>query len=282
MLRVGITEVDIAFEDKERAKENCIKVMETAKENGVELLVFPEMTLTGYTMMPGKVYERSADGRYSDSVSFFMEQSRRYNMAMAFGYIDAVEGDAAINQNGAEQTGTKNKAVKYMNKLAVVQGEDILLDYAKIHPFSYSNEHLVYRGGDRLCQMKLKDVRIGGYICYDLRFPEIFSAARDKYEAILVIANWPQERVLQWEALLKARAIENQAYVIAVNRTGVSGRLTYVPSSHIYDQLGCDIAKRVDETLLIADLDGEKICNARKLFPQERDRKNELYRVFLQ
>ena len=89
--------------------------------------------------------------------------------------------------------------------------------------------HKYYAAGEQLCHTDIEGVGIGGYICYDLRFPEIFSAARDENEAVIVIANWPEERVSQWETLLRARAVENQCYVMGVNRTGYGDGKNYAP-----------------------------------------------------
>jgi omega-amidase len=274
MIKVGITEIDIGYEDKEYAREHCLEVMQEAYENGVELLVFPEMTLTGFTMMPARMWEAYRDGEIPESVSFFMENSRKYDMAMAFGYIEAFMAD------GSGEFDESRRKV-FENKLAIVSGDEVIMDYAKIHPFSFSGEDRVYRAGSHICQANVKDLRLGGYICYDLRFPEIFSAARDSYDAILVIANWPEERVAQWEALLRARTIENQAYVIGVNRVGMGKRERYVPSSHIYDVYGNEMAERVSDRLLVAELDPAVIAGARKTFPQGRDRKNEFYMSIL-
>lgn len=274
MIRVGITEIDIAYEEKEISKKRCIEVMEEAKDAGVELLVFPEMTLAGFTMTPEKMSEAYRDGKIPESISFFMKHSRKYNMAMAFGYIEASMAD------GSPQFDDSREKI-YENKLALVKGDNLVLDYSKIHPFSYSGENRVYHAGSSLCQAKVKDIRLGGYICYDVRFPEIFTAARDKYDAILVIANWPEQRAAQWSALLRARAIENQAYAIGVNRVGSGNGENYIPSSHIYDCYGDELAKRVSERLLVADLDPELISRARSEFPQGSDRKNEFYKSLL-
>ena len=252
MLRVGVTELDIGFENREEAKKRCLAVMEEAKANGVELLVFPEMTLTGFTMQPWLYAE--------------------YKMQMAFGYIRAVMADGSLVNDEM-----KEKA--YENRLVLVDGGNVLLDYAKIHPFSYSGEDKVYRAGEKLVQAQIKDIRIGGYICYDLRFPEIFSAMRDQYEVIMVIANWPETRAEQWETLLKARAIENQAYVIAVNRVGDGDGLHYIPGSHVYDWLGRDVSVRVSEKLRVADIDPGAVRHARTEFPQTNDRKNTFYKM---
>lgn len=274
MLKVGITELNISWENREETKERCLKIMDEASACGVELLVFPEMTLTGFTMKPWLYAEGYKNGKIPDSISFFMKNSRKYNMAMAFGYIEESMADGSPVFDD-----TKEKI--YQNKLALVKGDNLVLDYSKIHPFSYSGEDKIYHAGTQLAQAKVKDLHIGGYICYDLRFPEIFSAAREQYDTILVIANWPEERAAQWEALLPARAIENQAYVIAVNRVGSGDGLHYIPGSHVYDCYGNEIAVRVSEDLLTAELDGAFISEARTTFPQGKDRKHDLYKTFL-
>ena len=272
MLRVGVTELNIGFENREEAKKCCLEVMEEARANGVELLVFPEMTLTGFTMRPWLYAESWDADNIPDSVSFFMENSRKYKMKMAFGYIRAVMADS-------DKMDDETKEPVYENRLVLVDGEKVVLDYAKIHPFSYSGEDKVYRAGEKLVQAQVKDIRIGGYICYDLRFPEIFSAMRDQYEAIMVIANWPETRAEQWKTLLKARAIENQAYVIAVNRVGDGDGLHYIPGSHVYDWLGRDVSIRVSEKLRVADIDPGAVRHARTEFPQTNDRKNTFYKM---
>lgn len=272
MLRVGVTELNIGFENREEAKKCCLEVMEEASANGVELLVFPEMTLTGFTMRPWLYAESWDADNIPDSVSFFMENSRKYKMQMAFGYIRAVMADS-------DKMDDETKEPVYENRLVLVDGENVVLDYAKIHPFSYSGEDKVYRAGEKLVQAQVKDIQIGGYICYDLRFPEIFSAMRDQYEAIMVIANWPETRAEQWKTLLKARAIENQAYVIAVNRVGDGDGLHYIPGSHVYDWLGRDVSIRVSEKLCVADIDPGAVRHARTEFPQTNDRKNTFYKM---
>lgn len=274
MLTVGITQLDICFENREETKKRCEQIIQEAQENGVELLVFPEMTLIGFTMNPAPYAEGYKNGKIPDSISFFMKASKKYNMAIAFGYIETSVVDESSDSD-------EKKTQIYQNKLAIVEGGNLVMDYAKIHPFSYSGEDKVYTAGSQLCQAKVKGLHIGGYICYDLRFPEIFTVAREKYDTIMVIANWPEERVSQWKILLQARAIENQAYVIGVNRVGEGDGLHYVASSYVFDCYGNQIAEKVSETLLIAKLDEAEIIKARRNFPQGKDRKNGLYKRWL-
>ena len=121
MLRVGVTELNIGFENREEAKKRCLEVMEEARANGVELLVFPEMTLTGFTMRPWLYAESWDADNIPDSVSFFMENSRKYKMSMAFGYIRAVMADGSLVYDEM-----KEKA--YENRLVIVDGEKVVLE----------------------------------------------------------------------------------------------------------------------------------------------------------
>ncbi|MGN0368196.1 MAG: nitrilase-related carbon-nitrogen hydrolase [Wujia sp.] len=256
-MKIGISQLDIVFEDKEATKTRCMSIAQEAANEGVRLLVFPEMTLTGFTMQPQKV----GDGK--EDIAFFREISHTYHMAVAFGYIFPGE-------NGG-----------YENRMAIVEEERILLDYAKIHPFSYSGEHLVYQPGGKVAQAIYENHHFAANICYDLRFPEIFSALRQTVDTYIVIANWPKQRIAQWEALLRARAIENQAYVVGVNRCGEGNGLYYPNSSHVYNWLGEEISSPVSGQLLVAELDREAVLAARSAFPQEADRRNALYRSIL-
>lgn len=286
MLKVGVTQLDIAWTDKEENKKRCAELIKEAHDHGVKLLIFPEMTLTGFTMEPEKWAESYAGGRIPDTISFFMKESTKYDMQIAFGFIEASKGkkietkEAGIKETESENSragdsGTDKRI--YENKLILVDGGNLVMEYSKIHPFSYSGEDEHYTAGDKLCHTETDGVGIGGYICYDLRFPEIFSAARDENEAVMVIANWPEERVSQWETLLRARAVENQCYVMGVNRTGYGDGKNYVPSSYVFDCYGNDVSKQVSPGLKIADIDVLQVRSYRKSFPQSLDRKNNLY-----
>jgi predicted amidohydrolase len=274
MLKIGITRLDIKMGDKEENKKRCLDIIREAANENVELLVFPEMTLTGFIMQPWDIEEHYEKGKIPDTISFFMKQSRKYNMAIVFGYVESF-----VTDSGSEFFPEGEK--KYENKLALVDGDNLIMDYAKIHPFSYSGENRVYEPGNKICQSKIKDIRIGGYICYDLRFPEIFSAARNEYDGAVVIANWPKQRINQWKILLAARAIENQSYVIGVNRTGIGDDIEYEASSYVFDCYGNEISTTISDRLSVAVLDSGFIKEAREKFPQKADRRNFLYKNLL-
>lgn len=258
-MKVGLTQMDIVWEDKEKNMEKVRKLVEQAAGQKVDLLVFPEMTLTGFTMNTALAGEEML---FSPTLRFFKDLSKKYNMAIAFGYVEDF---------GSE----------YYNKLMVVSDGRIIYDYDKIHPFNYGEEGRHYIGGHEIKMAVLKDMEISGFVCYDLRFPEIFQAVSDRSQMILVIANWPKERVLHWETLLRARAIENQCYVIGVNRIGKGNGIEYVESSMAFDPLGERLTKAHSKSeLMLIDVEADKVKEVRRHFPFREDRQVELYESF--
>ena len=126
--------------------------------------------------------------------------------------------------------------------------------------------------------MEWKGTTLGAFVCYDLRFPEIFQISSEKSEIIFVIANWPKSRIDQWDTLLKARAIENQVFMVGVHRTGEGDGLHYNGHSAIYSPNGEAVTTiREEECLLIGDINPEEIKEMRKTFPMKNDRREELY-----
>lgn len=258
-MKVGLTQMDIIWEDKEKNMEKARKLMEQAVKQGVDLLVFPEMTLTGFTMNTALAGEEML---FSPTLRFFKEASRQYHMAMAFGFVEDFGGE-------------------YYNKLMMVSEGRIIYDYDKIHPFNYGDEGKHYIGGHEVKSVSLNEMEISGFVCYDLRFPEIFQAVSGQADMILVIANWPKERILHWETLLRARAIENQCYIIGVNRTGKGNGLEYVESSMAFDPMGERLTKAHSKSdLMVIEADADKVQQIRRQFPFREDRQLELYETF--
>ena len=138
---------------------------------------------------------------------------------------------------------------------------------------------MYFEAGNELAGFTLKNFHIGMFICYDLRFPEVFQISARKNEVILLIADWPKARVEHFRALLKARAIENQCYMVAVNRVGFEKEMYYEGSSAIYSPKGEILTKEVDvESLIVKEIDLVDILEYRKSFPQREDKRTELYR----
>lgn len=195
--------------------------------------------------------------------------SRKYKMLTVFGYTEPVPEERLKEHPDWNH---------YYNRLGIAENGELKLNYAKIHPFSYGFEGDYYQGGRKLKSVEWKDTTLGAFICYDLRFPEIFQISSEKSEIIFVIANWPRSRIDQWDTLLKARAIENQVYMVGVNRTGDGDGLHYNGHSAIYSPDGEVITTiREEECLLIGDINPGVIKEMRKTFPMKNDRREELY-----
>ncbi len=153
---------------------------------------------------------------------------------------------------------------------------DLISQYAKIHPFSIGYESKHFEGGNLIVTQNIADWVFQPTICYDLRFPELYRLGLEKgVNAYIVQANWPKVRQPHWEILLKARAIENQAYVFAVNCLGQQGSTEYVGGSCIISPKGEVLAQGfATQGLLSAPIDLERINHWRKQFPALNDRKN--------
>ena len=149
----------------------------------------------------------------------------------------------------------------------------IVARYAKTHPFSFAKEDRHFSRGNTLVIFPLEGVPVSVFICYDLRVPEIFREVAREVQAVFVLANWPASRKDHWEALLMARAIENQCFVIGVNRIGKDGNgISYPGASHVFDPLGRDLcAGGPREQFLTCDIDPEVTTRVRAQFPFLRD-----------
>lgn len=146
--------------------------------------------------------------------------------------------------------------------------------YRKIHTFSYAGEDRHYRAGDEFVTITIEGLRFTLFVCYDLRFADEFWATAHETDVYLVVANWPETRRHHWQTLLAARAIENQAYVVGVNRAGTGGSLRYTGDSRILDPMGEILAAAAEqETLLLAEVDAGKVRETREALPFLQDRR---------
>jgi predicted amidohydrolase len=146
--------------------------------------------------------------------------------------------------------------------------------YRMIHPFSHADEERYVRAGTDFVTVEIEGVRLSLFVCYDLRFADEFWALAERTDAYLVVANWPAKRRLHWSTLLRARAIENQAYVVGVNRVGSGGGLDYSGDSAVIDPLGEVLASGAGaETVLFADIDPTHVASTRAHFRFLQDRR---------
>jgi nitrilase/cyanide hydratase and apolipoprotein N-acyltransferase len=262
-MKVALVSLNQSWENKAENKQKVGETLALIAEHctNTDLVVYPEMTLTGFTMESQKVKE---DELSSETITFFKEQAKKYKVSIAFGVV-------------------LSKGEKATNNLVVVSEQGVLATYAKIHPFSYAGENDYYQAGDELKKLTIGGATIGLTICYDLRFPELYQAYSKDCSVILNIANWPERRVSHWRALNKARAIENQVFMIAVNRIGTDGKgLQYVFSSHIVSPYGEELkGTSLSEEVVVYELNLEEVAQYRAEFPVKNDRKITLYKEIL-
>jgi predicted amidohydrolase len=255
ILRIALAQINIAFENKLKNKAKCLQFIKEAKEKEVDLIIFPEMSLTGFSMNVELIGEND-----NETIEWLKEQAVSFGIYIGLGHVAKANG-------------------KGLNKFTMVSpdGKEIC-SYSKIHPFSYSNENKFYEGGTEITFSEIKDFIISSFICYDLRFPEIFQIASRKAHLIIVAANWPKSRREHWITLLRARAIENQCYISGVNALGVIDGLEYSGDSMIIDPMGNIIAvASCKEELVIGDINISEVLDYRNNFPVKSDRKENLY-----
>lgn len=261
-MRIALVSLNQTWENKNDNFSSCQFFVQSAKDQGAELVIFPEMTLTGFSKnIPGI----SEDRTISPSVELFQQLARELRIAILFG---------VVFQDDSKAT---NNAV-LLNNDGVIMGV-----YSKIHPFSFAGEDKVFNGGDQICVASLGKLKIGLTICYDLRFPELYSALGGQCELIVNIANWPKNRIEHWNALLRARAIENQLFVIGVNRVGTDGYgLDYIKSTQAHDPNGDQVAPTsTNYQIDVVDIDTDFVAKYRKSFPTTQDRKPALYKSLM-
>ena len=255
-MRIALAQVNVLWEDKKGNKEKYIEFINDASKKQCDLIIFPEMTLTGFSMNVEKIGETNLY-----TVNWFQEQAKKFNIHIGFGFVEKLENGKGKN-----------------NCFIVSPLGKTISEYSKIHPFSFGTETTFYESGSQLAFANVKEFNVSTFICYDLRFPEIFQIASKKSELITVIANWPQARREHWITLLKARAIENQCYIAAVNRVGEGNGIVYSGDSMVIDPLGNVIALVKDnEELIIAEMHINQVKQLRNDFHLKKDRKEDLY-----
>lgn len=251
-MKIALAQINIIFEDLHSNYVTVEEFVRQAKDNDADLIVFPEMTCTGFTMN-GKNFANQDN----ETLRFMKEISKRFQLKICFGQ--------AVYRNH-----------HYYNNLMIVDGDEELLSYDKIHPFQ--DEAKYYERGKSIQRCFIKQIPISAFICYDLRFPEIFQYASCVSDIIIVIASWPDIRDEHWLTLLKARAIENQCYIIGVNRVGDDPHYSYLGHSVVYNSYGDMITSlSTEEENIYIEINREDIKNAVQGFDTRQDRRNALY-----
>ncbi|MFN0203674.1 MAG: amidohydrolase [Bacteroidia bacterium] len=249
-MKIALFQLDLVWENAKENQANIERHLANL-EQGTEVVVLPEMFTTGFSMQAAQ----NAETMQGDSVAWMKAQAQKFQILLM--------GSLVIEDNG-----------QYFNRLlAFAPDGNLLAKYDKRHLFRMANEHEHYKAGEERIIFKYKGWKICPLICYDLRFP-VWSRNQDlAYDLLIYVANWPQRRVAHWEALAKARAIENQCFVAAVNRVGTDGAaIPYSGSSAILDFLGNELTQQAaKEEILYATLDKNAMEQYRNSFPAWRD-----------
>lgn len=252
-MRLAGIQHDIVWEEPSATMAHLEPLVAGAAATGAELICLSEMFTSGFSMNTAVVAE-PMDG---PSVTFLHRQASRHGVLLC-GSVPTIHPDHELP----------------VNRLVVVDGNGVIGEYAKIHPFSFSGEDRHYGAGDRFCTLELAGVRCTFFVCYDLRFADEFWVTAADTDCYVVVANWPAARRLHWQTLLRARAIENQAYVLGVNRVGTDPALTYLGDSALVDPLGETLTSAsTAETVIIGEVDPRVVRQVREQFPFQADRR---------
>ena len=257
-MKLAAVQMDITWHDRSANHDKARRMAAQAKEAGAEVVVLPEMFSTGFSMDTA-ITPESLDGI---TPTFLRALARDLDLAVVGGFVlERADG------------GPQNVS------LAVDRnGKDLAL-YAKIHQIGLLGEDKSYDPGNMPVPFTLGELNAACFVCYDLRFPELFRLVVDQCELIMIIASWPAVRQPHWDLFLQARAVESQCFLVGVNRVGEGGDLNFVGGSAIIDPLGQILAHGGDkETLILADIDPAKVAEVRSAMPFLKDRKPHLFK----
>ena len=213
-LKIALIQSDLFWENPKKNRKHFKKQIESISKP-VDMIVLPEMFSTGFTMNAKDLAE-TMDGK---TVLWMQKMALKTNAAIV--------GSLVISEDG-----------KFYNRLLFVEPSGVIQIYDKRHTFTLAGEEKIYASGSKKLIVDYKGWKICPLVCYDLRFP-IWARNTENYDVLLYVANWPKPRILAWDTLLKARAIENMSYVVGVNRVGLDeAQNEYSGNSAVYDVLG--------------------------------------------
>jgi predicted amidohydrolase len=249
-MKIALIQSDLVWENPKANRIHFEEKINGIKES-VDLIVLPEMFSTGFTMNPDKV----AETMQGETLLWLQSLAKAKNVA--------ITGSLIVEESG-----------NFYNRMLFVFPSGEIQFYDKRHLFTLAGEDKVYTAGSQKLIVNYLGWKICLMVCYDLRFP-VFSRNVENYDLLLYVASWPEKRINAWDALLKARAIENMSYTIGVNRIGIDNNAHhYSGHSQLLDCLGDYIVVPTEEeNVFIAELDKQKMIAARQKlgFLNDRD-----------
>ncbi len=251
-IRVHAVQFDIAWEDKAANFAKVQALVAAARPEPGSLIVLPEMFACGFSMNLGVTKQRAE----REDERFLVSLASAHGAFVIGGVVSPGSGEKGRNES-----------------VLVAPDGKVAARYTKIHPFSLGGETAGHEFGAEIVTAEWGGFIVAPFVCYDLRFPEIFrAAAKLGANLFVVIALWPAKRQQHWLTLLQARAIENQAYVIGVNRVGAEPLYQYAGRSVVVDPHGVIIADAGErEQVLSAAIDADVVNGWRRDFPALRD-----------
>ncbi len=259
-MRVSLIQMAVSFGRPQENFARVLQLLNQAVQEEPDVIVLPEMWNTGYALSDLAQLSDKEGQKTQELLSQFVREHK----------VALVAGSVAVQEAG-----------QFFNR-TYVYGKDgqLLSSYDKVHLFGLMAEDQYLTAGQQESHFELAGVKASNVICYDIRFPEwLRTLMADGAQILFVVAEWPQARMEQWEILLKARAVENQTFVVAVNRVGDDPDNHFNGHSLIINPLGQVILQASDdqEGIFTADLDLTQVDQTRGHIPVFDDRKPELY-----
>jgi len=256
-VKVSIVQMDIVLGDPKKNRERAIRFIEEACRRGSNFVVLPELWTTGHSLENIRGLAESLDGT---TIAMLLDICSKWK-TYVIGSIAELRKE------------------KIFNTATIVGPEGVLGCYSKVHLFPLMDEHKYFTPGETCGVFQTPFGKVGLVICYDIRFPELTrKIALEGARILFVSAAWPYPRVANWEILLKARAIENQMFVVASNRVGSDRKYTFFGHSVVLDPMGEVLVKGGDtELILTCELDMELLDKTRSLIPCFNDRRPDVY-----
>lgn len=256
---IAMIQLDIKFGDPEANYMQASGYIDKAAKSGADVVLLPELWTTGYDLTR---LDDIADDQAKDSIAFLKKEAAKHGVSLVGGSVAEKCGDGV------------------WNTLLIVDNKGKLVHkYSKLHLFQLMDEHLYLEEGKDETEFELAGVKSAGFICYDIRFPEwMRKSALNGAKVMYVVAEWPKQRIDHWKIILQARAIENQCYIIACNRSGSDPKNEFGGMSLIIDPWGEIVAEgSKKEEIVLGEVDFELVDEVRKRIPVFRDRREDRY-----